>query len=51
MNEMIINTKSIAIIKERASRLAESINEARDRGIVVAPHDPIEGKMFWSEKE
>lgn len=49
MSEIIISSSNASVIKERAGKLAESINKAKERGIVVIPHEPIEGKMFWTE--
>ena len=48
MNKIIITTSNSSKIKERAAMLAESINEVKNRGIVVVPHEPIEGVMFWN---
>lgn len=49
MEKIIITTNSSLKFKERAAMLAESINQVKELGIVVVPHEPIEGKMFWSE--
>jgi|GEM_PF-3023324 len=49
LNEIGVRTESFSKIKERAALLAGSINEMKDRGISVKPHEPIEGKMFWTE--
>ena len=48
MNKIIISTNNSSKIKERAAMLAESINEVKNRGIEVVPHEPIEGIMFWN---
>ena len=50
MNKIIISTNNSSKIKERAAMLAESINEVKNRGIIVVPHEPIEGIMFWNCK-
>ena len=45
------NTNSYSRIKERASMLADSLNAIKERGIVVMPNEPIEGKMYWSNND
>lgn len=51
MSEIVISHNNISKIKERAVKLAESINEVKDRGVIVSSYEPIEGKMFWPENK
>jgi inosine/xanthosine triphosphate pyrophosphatase family protein len=51
MENIIITTNNTSKIKERAAMLAESINNVKNQGIEIFPHEPIEGKIFWSENE
>lgn len=48
-NMKVENVDFYTKMRERAAILAESINEVKERGITVIPHEPIEGKMYWSE--
>lgn len=51
MKKIIISTDDFSKIKKRATMLAESINEVKKRGVVIAPHEPIEGVMFWGNNK
>jgi inosine/xanthosine triphosphate pyrophosphatase family protein len=51
MEKIIITTNNTSKIKERAAMLAKSIKNVKIQGIEVFPHEPIEGKMFWSKSE
>lgn len=51
MENIIITTNNTSKFKERAALLAQSINNVKNQGIEVSAHEPIEGKMFWSEIE
>ncbi|MBI9055714.1 MAG: hypothetical protein JEY96_17975 [Bacteroidales bacterium] len=43
------NIDGYSRVRERAAMLAGYINEIKERGISVNAHEPIEGKMSWTE--
>lgn len=51
IDEIAVNTVDITKIKERAAFLAGSINQIKEQGINVKPHEPIEGKMYWFDNK
>ena len=46
-SEKELNEMELIKIRKRAEKLKNSIETAKNRGLIVNSHEPIEGKMYW----